>query len=268
MLRSSVSRPIVAALLAACFAGGASAQDTISLAQDNATVLVILAHPDDELPMAPALAALARGGAQVRLVYATRGDAGPGVSDFAPGEALANARSEEARCSARALGLREPLLLDYGDGTLAGEARGTPDGDGLVARLAHEIAQSDSDMIISWGPDGGYGHADHRLVSAFTSQLVQAMPAEERPALLYFGIRADRQAPVAELERWAKTDPALLTVRIAYENADLAAASAATRCHATQFSPDVLTALAPVFHQAIWQGAVDFRPAFPLSAAQ
>ena len=99
-------------------------------------------------------------------------------------------------------------------------------------------------------------------------QLVQAMPADSRPALLYFGIRGDREAPVAELQQWAKTDPALLSVRIGYDEADLGAAARATQCHKTQFPPDVLAALAPVFHQAIWQGAVDFRPAFPSAAAE
>ncbi|MEL7708014.1 PIG-L family deacetylase [Citromicrobium bathyomarinum] len=253
-----MSKPLLAGVPALLFASAALAQP----AGDTRPVMVILAHPDDELPMAPALSALARAEADVRLVYATSGDAGPGVSDFEPGAELAAAREDEARCSAKALGLGAPMMLGYGDGKLAEEARGTPDGDGLIARLASEIAAADPETIITWGPDGGYGHADHRLVSAFASQLVEGMPASERPALLYFGIRADRQAPVAELANWAKTDPALLSVRIGYDETDLAAAAAATQCHATQFDAASRAMLAPVFDQAIWQGAVDFRPAF------
>ncbi|WP_370183003.1 PIG-L deacetylase family protein [Alteriqipengyuania sp.] len=242
-------------------AGSAEATD-----QQSSPVLVILAHPDDELPMAPALAALVRTGADVRLLYTTRGDAGPGVSDYAPGEALAAARSAEATCAASALGLPAPRMLDFPDGGHGDEARGTPDGNGLAAALSREIQGIRPGTIITWGPDGGYGHVDHRMVHAFTTQLVQAMPAAERPQLLYFGIRADRVAPVAELERWAKTDPELLSVRIEYEDADLAAANAATQCHVTQFDAATRAALAPVFHQAIWQGTVDFRPAFAMQA--
>lgn len=263
-----IAATLGAALFAVSLAGSALAQTGDADRSQPRPVMVILAHPDDELPMAPALSALARAGAQVKLVYATSGDAGPGVSDFEKGDALAQAREGEARCAADALGLPAPMMLGYPDGQLFEEARGTPDGDGLVARLAGEIAAADPETIITWGPDGGYGHADHRLVSAFTSQLVQAMPAERRPALLYFGIRSDREAPVAELQRWAKTDPALLSVRIGYEEDDLAAAAAASQCHVTQYPPEILTALAPVFHQAIWQGAVDFRPALPSTAAE
>ena len=132
-----MSKPLLAGVPALLLASAALAQPS----GDARPVMVILAHPDDELPMAPALSALARAEADVRLVYATSGDAGPGVSQLEPGAALAAARADEARCSARALGLGAPMMLGFGDGKLADEARATPDDDGLIARLASEIEQ-------------------------------------------------------------------------------------------------------------------------------
>lgn len=224
-------------------------------------VLVVLAHPDDELPMAPALAALARQGARVEIVYATQGDAGPGVSDIAPGEALGTLRMGEAMCAGKALGAGSAISFNRGDGRLGvdvhrpGSAARTLTGD-----LA--VVIPGSDLVLTWGPDGGYGHADHRMVSALATQIVQAMPAAMRPRLLYVGIPAGRLPPVPEMAQWAVTDPALLTETIPYTPADLAASTAAAQCHVTQFDAATRAGMMGLFDATMWQGRVYFRPAF------
>ena len=219
-------------------------------------VVVAVAHPDDELFMAPAIAALAREGHRVTIVHATPGDAGPGVSDFSKGEALAAVRRGEALCSGTALGAAEVVNLGFGDGKLAGHVR-----DGSLAKaLAPHVTGAAT--VLTWGPDGGYGHADHRLVSAITTQIVQARPAGERPALLYVGIPAGTLPPVAEMADWAVTDPALLTQTIAYIPADLAAAKAAALCHVTQFPEASRQGMMGLFDATMWRGKVHFRPAF------
>lgn len=230
-----------------------------SLAQEHVTprkVLVLLAHPDDELPMAPAIAALAREGATVTIIHATPGDAGPGVSGMAKGEALAAARRGEAQCAGRALGAAEVGNLGFGDGKLADHAR---DGS-LAAALVDHITRTDT--VLTWGPDGGYGHADHRLVSALTTQIVQAIPAAARPKLLYVGIPAGSLPPVPEMAVWATTDPALLTETIPYNAQDLGAAKAAAGCHVTQFDDATRAGMMGLFDATMWRGKVHFRPAF------
>ena len=119
-----------------------------------------------------------------------------------------------------------------------------------------------STMVLTWGPDGGYGHTDHRMVSALTTQLVQAMPAAERPKLLYVGIPSGMLPPVPEMADWAVTDPALLTETIAYTAADLDAAKAAAQCHVTQFDEATRAGMMGLFDTAMWRGKVHFRPAF------
>ncbi len=70
-------RHMITAGLAALALAPAQAQDAPAPAPPPAPqrVLVVLAHPDDELTRAPAIAAMARQGSRVRLVYATPGDA-------------------------------------------------------------------------------------------------------------------------------------------------------------------------------------------------
>ena len=219
-------------------------------------VLVVLAHPDDELPMAPAIAALAREGRFVTIIYATAGDAGPGVSGLAKGAALAETRRAEAQCAARALGVAEVEHLGFGDGRLGDHLR---DGS-LATALGDWVGVSGT--VLTWGPDGGYGHADHRMVSALTTQILQSRPAAGRPRLLYVGIPAGSLPPVPEMADWATTDPALLTETIAYTPADLAAAKAAAACHVTQFDDATRAGMMPLFNATIWQGKVHFRRAF------
>lgn len=244
---------------------GAAPSGASEPAPQGRVILAVYAHPDDELFVAPALAAEARRGAKVSIVYTTRGDAGPGFSGLAKGAELAQVRSGEAACASAALGLSEPQLLDFGDGTLPAYARGPgAAGRDLKAALADAIAAARPDVVITWGPDGGYGHADHRMVSAVVTQVIQAQPARARPQLLYPGIRAGT-AP-ADMRGWAVSAPDLLDRTVAYSPADLERTRAAMQCHKTQFDAAARAEFATVFDKTIWQGGVHFRTALPGSS--
>jgi LmbE family N-acetylglucosaminyl deacetylase len=224
-------------------------------------VLVLVAHPDDELFMAPAIAALARQGAQVTLAYATLGDAGPGVSGLEPGKLLGNVRIREAACASDALGGRGLVTFHAADGRLGVDTHlGDSEGRKLLDKLRSEV--DNYNLVLTWGPDGGYGHADHRMVSALAAQAAQALPADKRPKLLYVGIPEGTLPPVPEMAQWATTDPALLTETIAYTPVDLAAAKAAAQCHVTQFDEASRAGMMPMFDATMWRGKVHFRPAF------
>lgn len=245
------------ALSALALAQTAGAQETPAEPQQ---VLAIFAHPDDELFMAPALAALAREGAVVTIFHATRGDAGPGVSGLPKGAELAKRRSAEAWCAALAVGAGH-AIAEHGDGKLADDAHGN---DSAARILANQLSSRVPyvDLVLTWGPDGGYGHADHRMVSALTTQAVQAIPAAERPKLLYVGIPNGSLPPVPEMADWATTDPVLLTETVPYTPADLEASKAAAACHVTQFDEATRAGMMGLFDATMWRGEVHFRPAF------
>lgn len=226
-------------------------------------VMVVLAHPDDELTMAPALAAMAREGRSVTLVYATLGDQGPGVTDLERGPELGAVRRKEAECAARALGAEVRFMEGLGDGTLtdAPQAPKAPAAR-FVSQFAAEYVAIDPQLVLTWGPDGGYGHGDHRMVSALVSQAMQSLDGRYRARLLYVGIPAGRLPPVPQMATWAETDPRLLTEAMRYTPADLAAAKAAAACHATQFDETTRAGMMALFDATMWQGRVHFRPAF------
>jgi LmbE family N-acetylglucosaminyl deacetylase len=134
------------------------------------SALAILAHPDDEITIAPVLARIARDGGKVTLIYATSGDAGPGSSGLEHADAIGAMREKEGRCATFALGIDEPVFWNLGDGELAPMAR-APESAArrALAMTRAAILEAQPDVILTWGPDGGYGHADHRMVSAIVT---------------------------------------------------------------------------------------------------
>lgn len=243
---------------------GDSISQSLAINPDIPSVLAILSHPDDELVIAPVLSRIAREKGEVTLVFATSGDAGPGTSGIEQGKELAALREDEGRCSAFALGIEEPIFWRFGDGTLATEARNNEATmRDMGERIAGLIDLHKPTVVMTWGPDGGYGHADHRMTSSAVTQVVQAMGLE-RPDLLYaaFPAEAGADAQLPGFEGWARTHPSLVTDRIRYEVADLDATIAAVNCYESQFPAPVRRALAGTLHERLWRGQVPFRLAF------
>jgi LmbE family N-acetylglucosaminyl deacetylase len=161
-------------------------------AQTPRTLVAVLAHADDEGPIAPVLARYAREGVQVYMIVVSDGSAGAGQQGHVPrpdtaltGEELATTRAEEARCAAEALGVHPPIALGFPDGKL-----GDYTGDRTLVyratqRIAEELQRLHPDVVITWGPDGGTGHPDHRIVSSIVTQL-QRTGAPGVPERLFY----------------------------------------------------------------------------------
>ncbi|MHB9033684.1 MAG: PIG-L deacetylase family protein [Anaerolineae bacterium] len=131
----------------------------------NRCLLAVFAHPDDEaFGCGGTLARCAAEGVDVHLVTATRGEAGEiakGVS--ATMANLAEVREKELRCACQALGIRPPHFLDYIDGQLAIVHQGQ-----AVAKLVRIIRDLKPQVVLTFGPDGIYGHYDHIAVHRWT----------------------------------------------------------------------------------------------------
>ncbi|MDB4881654.1 MAG: family deacetylase [Gemmatimonadetes bacterium] len=250
----------LAVALAALSVGCASRP--IAPASSPGTLVAIFAHPDDESIVSPALARYAREGAKVYVIVAT--DGRKGVSPHAgipAGDSLATVRAGEARCSALALGAQPPILLGFEDAGLAvlSPWPGEPL-DRLGKRIEEKLRQLHPDAVITWGPEGGYGHQDHRLVGDVVTQLFQSGAVAESVRLYYVGFTADR---IAQAPRWFgmrvyPTSPALLTARVAYDEQDRAAARRALACHRSQATErDMNESFTTLEH--LWQGEVAFQ---------
>lgn len=140
------------------------------------TLMAVLAHPDDEsLGVGGALAKYASEGVDVFLLTATRGDRGryrghPSGDDRHPGPlALAKIREGELRAAASVLGVHEVSLLDYHDQHL--DQTNPHQG---VAGIAAHLRRVQPEVVVTFGPDGAYGHPDHIAISQFTTAAIVA----------------------------------------------------------------------------------------------
>ncbi len=81
----------------------------------RASLLVVLAHPDDEIFHGGILAHLSERGVRVTLVCATNGEAGKPHPSIGAVDDLGALRVEELRLSCARLGIEEPVLLGFHD---------------------------------------------------------------------------------------------------------------------------------------------------------
>ena len=152
------------------------------------TILGIWAHPDDEAYLSGGLMALARdAGSRVVCVTATRGELGtPDPVTWPPDRLAAERTVELARCLS-VLGVAEHHWLGYGDGA----CEAVPD-DEAVGRLCELIEEIAPDTVLTFGPDGITGHADHRTVGSWAAAAFDR--AAPRGARLLQSAISDRRA--------------------------------------------------------------------------
>ena len=241
-------------------------------------LMAVLAHPDDEsLGFGGTLAKYASDGVDVFLLTATRGDSGrfrglapndpqhPGQSE------LGRIRETELRAAASALGLRDVTLLDYCDRHLD-EANPRE----IIARIARELRWVRPDVVVTFGPDGAYGHPDHIAISQFTTAAIVAAADPE--------FTGDRAAPgphvVSKLyyqawpkSTWAAYEAAFRKLTSTVEGVERTAEPwpdwaittvidtrqvwpivwRAVSCHASQIAAyERLKNLSPEDHESVW----------------
>jgi LmbE family N-acetylglucosaminyl deacetylase len=171
------------------------------------TLVFFGAHPDDEsFGPGATLAKYALMGVKVYVVCSTGGEAGTVSPEHMKGFAtIAELRTAELDCAAKALGLAGLIRLGYRDSNM----RGTPDNNnpdclnmasldqvaGKIVKIMREIRP---DVVITHDPSADYGHPDHiathkAVIKAFHMAGNAAMYPEAGPAFqpgkLYFGVR-------------------------------------------------------------------------------
>ncbi len=158
------------------------------------TLLVLLAHPDDEsFGPGGTLARYARAGVQVHYVCATRGESGTVDAARMNGHAsIAELRSAELACAARELGLAGVHYLGYRDSGMPGHADNALKEtlhqaplDEAAARVAAYFQRLQPNAVLTHDQFGGYGHPDH----------IKLHRAVLRAYQLHYGVTID-------LSRW------------------------------------------------------------------
>jgi len=255
------------------------------------TLMAVLAHPDDEsLGVGGTLAKYAALGVDVHLVTATRGNAGryrgirPGDPGHPGAEALGNLRAAELQAAAAALGVRGVSLLDYQDGRLDGA-----NPRHAVASIVRHLRQVRPDVVVTFGPDGAYGHPDHIAISQFTTAAVMAAadpaftgdatdtarPSHAVTKLYYLAWPASTwaayeaaigalTATVDGVSRRATPWPDWAITTVIDTRAVWSCVAKAVSCHVSQVSAyERLRDVSPEHHEALW-GAQSFYRVFSL----
>jgi LmbE family N-acetylglucosaminyl deacetylase len=134
------------------------------------TMLVCLAHPDDEtFGMGGTLALYTLRGVNVHLVCGTRGEVGEMTPDLMQGfNSIGERRESELRCAAGILGLAGVYFLEYRDSGMPGtpdnqhpEALAAQPLDQVAGKLTHYIRLLHPQVVVTHDPIGGYKHPDH-----------------------------------------------------------------------------------------------------------
>jgi LmbE family N-acetylglucosaminyl deacetylase len=241
----------------------------IALSQAGSRTLVaVWAHPDDEASVGPILARYAREGVTVYIVIATDGAQGGSRTPIPRGPELAKARAEEARCATEALGIRPPILLGFPDGQLGNYTDDPARLFQLTQRLHEELQKLRPDALITWGPDGGTGHPDHRLVSSVVTQLVRAGAPGVPERLFYASVPVEGMRAMSP-----RGEPPLLipqskhvSTRVPFSDADFDAAVRSMKCHKTQYPEDLVQRLFDATRAAM-KGELPLSPLLQTASA-
>ena len=142
-------------------------------------LLAVLAHPDDEtFGCGGTLAKYADQGAQVTLICATRGEVGE-ISDpaLATRENLGQVREQELRDACDVLGIDDLRMLGYRDSGMADTQENLhPESlcqaslHEVVGRVVEIIRRKKPHVVLTFDPNGGYGHPDHMLIHQATRE--------------------------------------------------------------------------------------------------
>jgi LmbE family N-acetylglucosaminyl deacetylase len=122
---------------------------------DSRTLLVALAHPDDEIGAAGSILAQRALGDRVVILWLTRGEMTEALGEVSAAD-VARLRMEQGRAAAELLGA-EPRFLDFPDAAL----EATPE---AARRVASVIADVQPDGVLTWGDAWirGMRHPDHQ----------------------------------------------------------------------------------------------------------
>ena len=164
-------------------------------------LLAVLAHPDDEsLGFGGTLAKYAAEGVETHLVTATRGERGRLGSQGKTAEPaeVGRVREAELRAAAAVLGIRDVSILGYPDGALD-----QVDALTALSAITGHIRRIRPDVIVTFGPEGAYGHPDHIAISQFTTAAVvcagdcgyvdaDRLPAHRAAKLYYMAWRSNK----------------------------------------------------------------------------
>jgi LmbE family N-acetylglucosaminyl deacetylase len=207
----------------------------------NFCLLAVFSHPDDETIVSPLLAKYAHAGHSVHLLSLTAGEKGVREHAKIPaGEPLASIRAQELACSAAELGITGYTLLRFPDqGFSAGS--GNPIWKDAVSEVRAAIGHLCPDVIVTWGPEGGTGHPDHRATNSIVVQAFQQRSLlSHQPRKLYYATFAETvNGGTNEWASETRVSREFITTDVDCSDY-MNAAQRAIECYRSQWTPELM----------------------------
>ena len=230
------------------------------------SLLAVFSHPDDETIVSPLLAKYAAEGHPVHLLSLTAGEKGTREHAKIPaGDRLAAARAQELACSAASLRLTGYTLLQFPDQGFGTGIR-DPIWKQAVSQVRGAIDRLRADVLITWGPEGGTGHPDHRATNSIVVQAFQQRGLlKYEPSKLYYAVFPEPVSPGTE--DWAagtRVSREFITTDIDCSEY-LSAAQQAIECYRSQWTPDLMRKVRRICEAE--QGHVPLRLAYSTVAS-
>ena len=169
-------------------------------------LLFVHAHPDDEtINNGATIARYTAAGAQVSVLTCTLGEEGEIIGDrwsrlgVEHADQLGGYRIGELTAALRALGVAEPRFLGGAgrwrdSGMAPAPSRGgrtrfvDADTDEAIGAVADVIADLRPHVVVTYDPDGGYGHPDHIQAHRLTTAAIDATAGRWRVPKFYWTV--------------------------------------------------------------------------------
>ncbi|HYB38622.1 MAG TPA: N-acetyl-1-D-myo-inositol-2-amino-2-deoxy-alpha-D-glucopyranoside deacetylase [Mycobacterium sp.] len=166
--------------------------------QETPRLLFVHAHPDDEtITNGATIAHYTARGARVRVVTCTLGEEGEVIGDrwaqlaVDHADQLGGYRIGELTAALRALGVDAPIFLGGAGRWRDSGMPGTPqrrrpkfidaDDREAIGALVSIIREHRPHVVVTYDPNGGYGHPDHVRTHAVTTAAVAAAGTADYP---------------------------------------------------------------------------------------
>ena len=207
---------------------------TVAVAAQGRIILGVFAHPDDENLVGPTLAKYARMGNKVYVIIATDGSNGTRVTKIPAGEELAKVRRLETICACEKLGINKPIYFSQPRlDTLFG-LRPYLNSHALTKTLLKaKIEELKPDAIITFGPDGEYGHSEHIVIGSIVQELLLREGWVDKYPL-YFPVFTKEQ--LGDDESVGYIDPRYINLTVKFSDADSIRYMEAAKCYVSQFT--------------------------------
>lgn len=136
------------------------------LSNEQCTVLIVLAHPDDEVMMAGTISKMKAAQNKIHMLYLTHGEDGP-TGGLVEKSELGQERMKELQQVRQVLSVDSLTVLDFPDRYLSSVSK-----EQIYEAIGEEILRYQPDYVFTFDASLGlYGHEDHRYCGECTIEM-------------------------------------------------------------------------------------------------